>query len=69
MLTPAVRLHAAAMLSVRQEIELDHAAVSLNTLGIPMWHAGQSVWFTLTAHPTKRARETSVWILALALVE
>ena len=45
------------------------ANVFLNILETHMWHADQSVWFTLTAHPTKRARETSVWILALALVE
>ena len=69
MLIPAIRLRVAAMLSVRQGTVLDPAAVSPNTLGIPMWHAGLSVWSTLTAHPIRHVRETNVKIHALALVE
>ena len=68
MLTPAVRLHVAAMLSVRQEIELGHAAVSLNTLGIPMWLAGQSVQSMLIAPQTRLVSSFTVWIHALACV-
>ena len=57
---PAIRLRVAAMLFVRQGIALDLADASPNTLGIPMWHAGLSVWSTLTAHPTRHASETNV---------
>ena len=60
MLIPAIRLRVAAMLFARQGIVVDLAAASLNTLGIPMWHAGLSVWSTLTALPTRHARETNV---------
>jgi hypothetical protein len=43
------------------------ANVFLNILEIHMWRADQSVLFTLTAHPTKHARGTSVSTHALAL--
>jgi hypothetical protein len=57
------------MQCVRTEIEQQHVNVSQNTLEILMLLAVLNVWYILTAHLTKHARETNALTRVLAHAE